>query len=98
MGPTLGDGVALLPREPSFTTQLSCCQCHFLIAPACRASTIRAMRNLGFPGAIAVAAAGWLGLCSARVMATPVGAGPLVWSDEFNGTAVDPKKWTCNEP
>ena len=54
--------------------------------------------ELGFPGAIAVAAAGWLGSCSWRVMATPVGAGPLVWSDEFNGTAVDPKKWTCNGP
>jgi beta-glucanase (GH16 family) len=57
------------------------------------------MRSLGLPGGLAAVAAGvWLGLCPARSSATPVGAGPLVWSDEFNGTAVDPTKWTCNEP
>jgi beta-glucanase (GH16 family) len=39
-----------------------------------------------------------LTLHHASAGAAPAGVGPLVWSDEFNGTSLDATKWSVNEP
>ena len=37
-------------------------------------------------------------LVAPAATATPVGVGAQVWSDEFNGSAVDATKWAINAP
>ena len=44
---------------------------------------------------------GLVGICGVlarEASALPAGIGPLVWSDEFNGTTLDTTHWSINEP
>jgi beta-glucanase (GH16 family) len=41
---------------------------------------------------------GVLLLVTSRAVAAPTGIGPLIWSDEFNGTSLNASKWAVNQP